>query len=118
MKKVFYPTIFIIIILTIISLTPVNYKKENCIKVTGIVKSVSKGGTEDLVFKLENDSVSYYINRGFQSGFEINAAKKDFEGKRISLYYAKNWTILAPFGSLSKHISNVSIMDSVIYSEW
>lgn len=65
-------------------------------KVTGIVESVSEGGAKDLVFKLNNDSLSYYINRGLENGFQLQKAKNDLIGKEIKIFYAKNWTPLAP----------------------
>jgi hypothetical protein len=40
------------------------------------------------------------------------------EGKKITLFYAKSWTPLAPFGTCSKHITRLNVNDSVVFSEW
>ena len=50
MREVAYILIIIIIAFFIIALIPMNNQKENCIKVSGTVKSVSEGGVKDLVF--------------------------------------------------------------------
>jgi hypothetical protein len=119
MKKFIYIFItFIIVLFFIILSNAIDTSKENSIKITGTVKSISEGGIKDVVFELENNKTLYYINRGFENGFEIAKAQKDFEGKKITLFYAKSWTPLAPFGTYSKHITHISINDSVVYSEW
>jgi hypothetical protein len=118
MKKVIYIILIIILAFFIIALIPIDTSMENSVKVSGTVKSISEGGIRDVVFELENDSNTYYINRGFENGFNLAKAKKDFEGKKIKLFYAKSWTLFAPFGTKSKHITHVAVNDSVIFSEW
>ena len=119
MKK----AIFIFIVCSVIAFfiilsTAIDTSKENSIEVSGIVKSVYEGGVKDVVFQLENYKTVYYINRGFENGFELAKAKKDFEGKKITLFYSKSWTPLAPFGTTCKHITHLSLNDSVVFSEW
>jgi len=118
MRRVLYIVIIILVAFLVIALIPVDTSKENTIEVSGIVKSVSEGGVKDLVFELQNDEITYYINRGFENGFELGKAKKDFEGQQITLFYVKSWTPLAPFGTTSKHIAHAVVNDSVIYNEW
>ena len=119
MKKAIYIFIAVLVVgFLIILSTAIDTSKENSIKVYGTVKSISEGGVKDVVFELENNKTLYYINRGFANGFEIVKAKKDFEGKKITLFYAKSWTPLAPFGTYSKHITHLSVNDSVLFSEW
>ena len=119
MKKAIYIFIAVLVVgFLIILSTAIDTSKENSIKVYGTVKSISEGGVKDVVFELENNKTLYYINRGFENGFEIAKAKKDFEGKKITLFYAKSWTPLAPFGTYSKHITHLSVNDSVLFSEW
>jgi hypothetical protein len=117
-KPIFITTIFISFILLVLVLMPVNTSAENSIKVAGIVQSVSEGGTKDLVIQLKDDSLSYYINRGLENGFQLQKAKNDLVGKEIKIFYAKNWTPLAPFGTTNKHISHLATNESVLYSEW
>ena len=118
MKRVIFTAIIILIAFLIIGLIPMDTSKENSTEVTGTVKLVSEGGVKDLVFELENDQITYYINRGFENGFDLAKTKKDYEGKKISLFYADSWTLLAPFGTTSKHITHAVVNDSVIYNEW
>jgi hypothetical protein len=118
MKKAILIFIVLIIAFFIIALIPIDTSMENSVKVTGTVKSVSEGGVRDMVFELENHKTSYYINRGFENGFDLAKARKDFEGKKITLFYADSWTPLAPFGTTCKHITHAAVNDSVIFSEW
>jgi hypothetical protein len=118
MKRIIYIFIILIVAFIIIALIPVDTSMGNSVKVSGTVKSISEGGIKDMVFELENDSTTYYINRGFENGFNLVKAKKDFEGKKIKLFYAKSWTPLAPFGTKCKHITHAAVNDSVIFSEW
>jgi hypothetical protein len=119
MKKIIFISItFIVVAFFIILSTAIDTSKENSIKITGTVKSISEGGVKDVVFELDKNKTLFYINRGFENGFEIAKAKKDFEGKKITLFYAKSWTPLAPFGTCSKHITRLKVNDCVVFSEW
>ena len=117
-KAIFIIAIAVFALVAVVLSTAVDTSMENSIKVYGTVKSISEGGVKDVVFELENNKTLYYINRGFENGFEIAKAKKDFEGKKITLFYAKSWTPLAPFGTYSKHITHLSVNGSVVFSEW
>lgn len=118
MKKPLYIILVVMIAFFIYGLTPMNTAKENCVEVSGTIQSIREGGIKDMVFELENDKITYYINRGFENGFEINKAKKDFVRKKVRLFYVKSWTPLAPFGTTNKHISHLIVNDSVMYNEW
>ena len=72
----------------------------------------------DLVFELQNDKTTYYINRGLENGFDLEHSRKKYSGKKVILSYAKSWTPLAPLGTTSKHITQISIDGKEIYSEW
>lgn len=117
-KTILIAILAVLAIFLILVLKPIDTSAENSVKVTGIVESVSEGGAKDLVFKLNNDSLSYYINRGLENGFQLQKAKNDLIGKEIKIFYAKNWTPLAPFGTTNKHITHCAANDSVLYSEW
>lgn len=118
MKKRLYILAFIGAVVVISALTPVNTERENSKVVTGIVKSISVGGVQDMVIELENDKITYYVNRGFENGFDIQTANQDYAGKKVILYYADSWTPLAPFGTTSKHITRLAVGGSIKYSEW
>ncbi|WP_284651320.1 hypothetical protein [Flavobacterium terrisoli] len=118
MKKIGYFFIVIIVVLFIIILAPICTADENWTKVSGTVKSISEGGVEDLVFELENEEIVYYINRGLENGFDLEKSKRDFTGKKVTLYYTKSWTPLAPFGKGSESVHHLLINDSIVFSEW
>lgn len=117
-KKTFYLLSFIFIILIFLILKPINTSKENSMKLSGKVESISEGGVKDMVFKLEGEKKLYYINRGFENGFELNKSRKNLIGKNVELYYSKHWTPLAPSGLSSFHITHLSCENKVVYSEW
>ncbi|WP_298115474.1 hypothetical protein [Flavobacterium sp.] len=118
MKKILLIIGLILLTLTLIGLKPIDTSKENSVEVVGIIKSVSEGGVKDLVFELENDKITYYINRGLENGFELDTSKSNFVGKKVTLNYAKNWTPLAPFGTTCKHITQIYIDNKEVYSEF
>jgi hypothetical protein len=118
MKKVIYVAALIALVFIASALIPMNTSKENCVEVSGVVKSVSEAGVKDLVFELENDKIRYYINRGLENGFELQKVKADYLGKKAVINYVDSWTILAPLGTTSKHIAQISINGKEIYSEW
>jgi hypothetical protein len=119
MKKIIFKIILgVLVVFLVLVLIPINTSAENSIKVTGVVKSISEAGTSDLVFELEDKKATYYINRGLENGFTLEKTKNDLIGKKIILFYAKNWTPLAPFGTKTKHITHFVANDSVLYSEW
>ncbi|CAM4452389.1 hypothetical protein [Flavobacterium terrigena] len=118
MKKSVYFIVITIVVLIVLALIPVDTSKENSILVVGKVKNVSESGVKDLVIELENSKTLYYINRGFENGFEIKKSKNELLGENVVLYFAKNWTPFAPFGTTSKHITQLSLNDKVIYSEF
>lgn len=118
MKKILLFIALVLLTFLIIGLKPIDTSKENSVEVVGIIKSVSEGGTKDLVFELENDKITYYINRGLENRFQLDTSKSDFVGKKVTLNYAKNWTLLAPFGTNCKHITQISIDNKEVYSEF
>ena len=119
MKKIILTIATLVFVLAIfISMMPIDTSEEKSIEVRGIVKSISKGGVNDLVFELKNDKITYYINRGLENGFNLESAKADCLGKKAIINYAKSWTILAPFGTTSKHIVQITIDNVILYSEW
>jgi hypothetical protein len=118
MKKTILILAGLLFVITItFCLLPINTSKENSIEVRGIVKSISEGGAHDLVFELENDKVTYYINRGLENGYTLDKAKATFINKKATINYQNSWTILAPFGKTSENIQEIRIDDIIIFSE-
>ena len=118
MKKILLFIVLAVLTFSIIGLKPIDTSKENSIEVVGIIKSVSEGGAKDLVFEIENSEITYYINRGLENGFYLDKSKRDFIGKKVTLNYAKSWTPLAPFGTTCKHITQISMDNKEVYSEF
>jgi hypothetical protein len=118
MKKVLLFIALVLLIFLIIGLKPIDTSKENSVEIIGVIKSVSEGGAKDLVFELENQKITYYINRGLENGFYLDKSKREFVGKKVTLNYAKNWTPFAPFGTTCKHITQISIDNKEVYSEF
>ena len=118
MRKSVYFILIVVVVLFVLALIPANTSKENIVLVVGKVKNVCEGGVKDLVIELENSKITYYINRGFENGFEIEKSKNELIGKNVVLYYVKNWTPLAPFGTTSKHITQLSLNNKILYSEF
>ncbi len=102
----------------VLAFKPIDTSIENSVVVKGIVKNVNEGGVKDVVFELENDVISYYINRGLENGFTLTKLNKALIGKEVTIYYAKNWTPLAPFGTTSKPLTQIKLQDSIVYSEF
>ena len=114
-KNILLAIAALFVLAIIISLIPKNSSKENTVKVSGIVKSVAEGGVHDLIFELENDKTTYYINRGLENGFNLKQAEAKYIGKKATINYTKNWTLVAPFGTVSESILQISIDGKEIY---
>lgn len=118
MKKIIYILLIIVFAFFALALIPINTSKENSIVISGTVKSLSEAGIKDLVFELENDKTTYYINRALENGFQLEKSKTEFIGKKVTLNYAKGWTSLAPFGTTCKHITQISVDGKEVYTEF
>ncbi|KGD69622.1 hypothetical protein LG45_02380 [Flavobacterium aquatile LMG 4008 = ATCC 11947] len=118
MKKIIYILLIIVFAFFALALIPINTSKENSIVISGTVKSLSEAGIKDLVFELENDKTTYYINRALENGFQLEKSKTEFIGKKVTLNYAKGWTPLAPFGTTCKHITQISVDGKEVYTEF
>lgn len=118
MKKIIYILSFVFLVFLFFAFQPIDTSLENSVKVEGIVKSITEAGAKDILFELESNKTTYYINRGFEKGLVSPKFNNAFIGKKVTLYYAKNWTALAPFGTTSKHITQLQLNDKIVYSEF
>lgn len=78
------------------------------------VVKVYKAGQNDLVFELENIKGRYYINRGLESSFDLQDARKTFLGQQITIYYPQYWTIFDPLNR-THPISKIEYQEEVVY---
>ena len=104
--------LFILYLVFVIKIGPINYNKDDSLKVTGIVEKLYEGGVKDLVFKLKDDSNSYYINRALENGFDLELIKSDLLGKTVTIWHSESRSI----GTY--HMLKFKHQDSVYYTEW
>ena len=91
--------------------------EEKAVIVQGLVVDIFEGGVKDVVFKLNDDNSSYYINRGLEHGLTIEDLKEKLVGNHVILKYPKYWTPL-DWNNKTWHISKVEFHDEVLFSEY
>ena len=104
--------LFLLYVIFIVKISPVNTNKDNSIEVSGIIDDLYVGGVKDLVFKLKKDKNIYYINRALENGFDLDEIKNELLGKEIILWYAHN-----RFRN-GGHMTQLKYQDSIYYTEW
>ena len=106
-----------LLILSILCFQPVPVVKgKNAITVKGVIVDVYEGGVNDVVFKLDGDNVSYYVNRGTEFGLNVESLKKKLIGNQVMLKYPDYWTPL-DWNNKSRHLSKVEFNDEIIFNE-
>ncbi|RZJ99259.1 MAG: hypothetical protein EOO46_22670 [Flavobacterium sp.] len=118
MRKTVFITCLIFVALLFFAFQPIDTSLENSVKIEGVVKSITEAGAKDILFELENDKMTYYINRGFEKENVSSKLNNGFIGKKVTVHYAKSWTPLAPFGTRSKHITQLQLNNKIVYSEF
>jgi len=80
---------------------------------TGVVESISHGGVNDAVFKINGDSKSFYINRGFEtySANELNS----LIGKSVAIQYTEGWNLLGLNNGASKSAVKIESGNKVFF---
>jgi hypothetical protein len=104
--------LFILYLLLIVKIGPINYDKNESLIVTGIVDDLYEAGVKDLVFKLKDDSNIYYINRALENGFDLDLIKTDLLGERITIWHSNSRSIE------TYHMLQFKYQDSIYYTEW
>jgi hypothetical protein len=90
--------------------------EEECLVTSGVVVNIFEGGVKDVVFHLQGDSKSYYINRGLENGLNLQELKNELIGKHVTFKYPDHWTPLDPQNQ-TIHLSKVEVDNDVVYSE-
>jgi len=118
MKPILFSLSFILLFaLGLFILKPISIgEPEEWLSVTGKVSEIREGGVKDIVFQLEGEERSFYINRGFEKGFELQALQTDLVGEEITLLYPDYFAILNPDGS-SRHVTELRVGNEVLYTE-
>jgi hypothetical protein len=116
-KKIFITLGVIVFIIGLLIFRPVPIVKEDrAIAVKGTVMSIYEGGVKDVVFKLKDNHVKYYINRGLENGLELNTLKEKLIGNEVVIKYPKYWTPL-DWNNEIRHLSKLEFGDEVIFNE-
>lgn len=90
---------------------------ENSKKMQGqLLEITEQGGPGDIVLKLKDDNVLYYVNRGTEKGLDVEVLKKQILNKEVTLFYADHWSLLDPDNS-SRHLYRVESDGIVIFNE-
>ncbi len=80
---------------------------------TGVVASISHGGVNDAVFKINGDTKSFYINRGFEvyTSNELNS----LIGKSVIFHYTECWNLMGLNNSASKNAVKIELGNKVFF---
>lgn len=107
--------LFILSIGFIFKPVPIVFEDEALIE-KGIVKSISEGGPNDVLFILENNDTRFYINRGLENGLDLNHLKEKLIGQEVVFKYPNYWTPL-DWNNKIKHLSKVEFGSEIIFNE-
>jgi len=88
-----------------------NPKPDQCDVVTSKIVGLVEGPTFDILFKTDSGE-TYYINRGIESGLNIDELNNLALNKPATFHIVK-----LAFGS-SNHIAKLTVKDTVLYSEF
>ncbi|WP_412559778.1 hypothetical protein [Winogradskyella sp. MIT101101] len=88
-----------------------NPKAKNCEIVTVKITALRAGPTYDIQFKTDKGK-TYYINRGIESGLNLDSLNAKVLNKTVTLHLPK--MIYGP----SKHIAQLAIEDHILYTEF
>jgi len=90
--------------------------EKDCLSLKGKVTDIYERGVKDVVFKLEGFDQEFYVNRGLESGLELNNLRAALINKEIVIKYPKYWTPLDPVNSL-RHISKIEHERRTVFTE-
>lgn len=107
--------LFLIACVLILRPVPI-VKEDKALEVRGLVETIYEGGTNDVVFLLEDDKTRYYINRGLEMGLDLEILQKELIGQEVLIKYPKYWTPL-DWNDEIKHLSKLVYRDSVYFNE-
>lgn len=88
-----------------------------CETVNGVLAAVSEGGTNDVCLRIESHPYKmFYINRGIESGLDIEELQNKLVGKNVTIAHPNYWTPFDPFSS-TRHVSRLTTGDLVLFDE-
>ncbi|MAD96570.1 MAG: hypothetical protein CMB99_04500 [Flavobacteriaceae bacterium] len=118
MKKVLLGIGFLFVIVFVLIFRPVPIvAEENALESKGVVTEIYGTGGFDVVFKLDNTSQRYYINRGLEHGrLDLKDLQNRLIGQEVIIKYPKYWTPL-DWNNTVRHLSKLEFGDEVIFNE-
>lgn len=85
--------------------------------VQGQVRDIYIGGLNDIIIILDNDTKRYYINRGTEKGLSKEKLIDEFRERTIQITVKPNGVNLLDLKDELQEITQITINDSIIYSE-
>ena len=89
-----------------------NPKPEDCVIETVKITKITEGSSYDIVIH-DDGTDFYYINRGLENGLNLDSLNAKVLNKTVTLHLAK---VLG--GITSEHISQMTLGDDIIYTEF
>ncbi len=113
----FTGAIAICVVLSILVLKPVPIQDEkDCLKITSTVAEIHEGGDKDVVFKLKDHKVIFYVNRGLERGLDLSMLQSSLTNQEITITYPNYWTPLNLRNSV-RHVSKIDFQGRTIFTE-
>ena len=107
---------FLVLAILIFRPVPIPENAEDCLVAEGKVTQIFEGGVKDVVFMLENDETTYYINRGLELGLNLEDLQNTLIGNKVTILYPDYWSPLIP-NSTSRHLTILEYNGKDIYNE-
>lgn len=108
MKTAVWVTLTLLVLLGMIFVfapVPIPAEKD-CLSTKGIVAEIYEGGVKDVVFRLQGQASTYYINRGLERGLDLAKLKSALLNREVTVKYPSYRTLLDP-GNSVRHISKI-----------
>lgn len=116
-SKIFIIIASLLALIGVTVLRPVPMVKEDkALSVKGVIVDIHKDGVNDIVFRLKDESRSFYINRGLERGLELDYLKEKLLGHEVVFKYPRHWTLLNWNNQLC-HISKVEFNQEILFNE-
>lgn len=100
------------------SIRPEPAERNNSSAVTGVVTSVTKGRSDDIVVMLDGIRGVHYIRKGIERGFNVDSLASRLLNKKVTVYYAKPHLLsrLSPVTD-TRQITELKAGNQVLFSE-
>lgn len=92
-------------------------KEEKALVISGVIEKMRLTKGNDFVFKLKDDPVRYYINRGIEAGLNYSDFEEQLLHQEVTFKYPKYWTPL-DWNNTVRHISKVEKNGITYFNEF